>query len=102
MIEQVTDLFRAKFGRDPGPGDPLFFDSTSAGPQRISAEQFAGLESFMLQMAAETGLSPEHLYVIKKTRSIVARENIHYRTPEDIAEWNAVVEEYAAQSKIEQ
>jgi hypothetical protein len=102
VMEHVTDLFRAKFGRDPGPGDHLFFDPSSDVPRRMSDEQFAGLEGFMLKMLAEAGLSPEHLYAVKKTGRIVTRENMQYLTPEDIAEWNAAVQEYEAQSKAKQ
>jgi hypothetical protein len=33
--------FVAKFGREPGPGDPLFFDPTKDTPTPISAERMA-------------------------------------------------------------
>lgn len=26
LLEHQRDMFREKFRRDPGPGDPLFFD----------------------------------------------------------------------------
>lgn len=53
----------------------------------------------MLKMLAGAGLAPEHLHAVKKTGRIVTRENTQYLIPQDIAEWNAAVEEYEAQSK---
>jgi hypothetical protein len=31
MMERQAERFRNKFGRDPGPEDPIFFDPDAAG-----------------------------------------------------------------------
>ena len=40
-IEQQLDAFREKFGREPLPEDPLFFDPDASGdiPQRLSEKR---------------------------------------------------------------
>src|ERR1700731_4628248 len=45
IIAQQKKLFREQFGREPGPGDPLFFDPGVAAPQFLS-EQRAVFLSF--------------------------------------------------------
>jgi len=37
-ITQQKRLFREKFGREPGPEDPLFFDAASSVPEFLSVE----------------------------------------------------------------
>ena len=38
IIAQQKKLFREKFGQEPGPEDPLFFDPGVATPQFLSVE----------------------------------------------------------------
>ena len=35
LLEQQLERFRKKFGRDPGPGDPVFFDPDADEPTRM-------------------------------------------------------------------
>jgi len=44
FFEQQEQLFREKFGRDPGPEDPIFFDPTADEPRPLSKEQIEKLE----------------------------------------------------------
>lgn len=47
-IEIQRVAFVAKFGREPGAGDPLFFDPDADTPQRYSEEKFAALAEQMI------------------------------------------------------
>ena len=38
-LQQQRELFIAKFGREPGPDDPVFFDPTEDEPTEITAER---------------------------------------------------------------
>ena len=42
IIEAQLQRFREKFGRDPGPSDPVFFDPDAAEPVPISAVKGSG------------------------------------------------------------
>ena len=44
LFKQQDQLFREKFGRDPGPEDPIFFDPTSDEPRSLSKEQIEKFE----------------------------------------------------------
>lgn len=48
ILEQQRELFRQKFGRDPGPGDPIFFDPDMNTPDPIDmdAEWQAAIEEY--------------------------------------------------------
>jgi site-specific recombinase XerD len=35
VMEQQLEKFRQKFGRDPGPDDPVFFDAEADMPQLV-------------------------------------------------------------------
>lgn len=35
LLEEHRQAFREKFGREPGPGDPVFFDPDADEPRRL-------------------------------------------------------------------
>lgn len=46
-IKQQEEAFRRKFGRDMGPGDPVFFDPEADTPQPFSPEAIKDIEAQM-------------------------------------------------------
>jgi hypothetical protein len=64
MLDQVITAFKVKFGRDPQPGDPIFFDPdfdipTSFDPQKLS--------NIILKAMVKVGAPPEIIYAFEKT-----------------------------------
>jgi hypothetical protein len=55
VFEQQMEAFVEKFGREPGPTDPIFFDPESDTPQPLSPEKIADLEAQL----AEHGFDQE-------------------------------------------
>ena len=47
LIERQEEAFRLKFGRDIGPGDPVFFDPEADTPQPFSPEAIQNMEAQM-------------------------------------------------------
>jgi hypothetical protein len=81
--------FRAKFGRDPRPDEPLFFDPNKDAPVAIDLEQvFADLADNM----REAGISPELIYAYEKTGFILVEGREYTRAVTD--EYQAAIEEY--------
>jgi hypothetical protein len=93
-IAQQQQLFREKFGREPGPEDPLFFDPDSAVPEFLSAESQEKTWRALVQAAGESGMDPALVYAMNKTSRIVTKENVRFLTEADIQEWNDAVDEY--------
>ena len=59
------EAFRKKFGRDPGPDDPIFFDP-----------------------------DPAFIYAFKRTGRIVTESNKHRLTEKELRRWNDAISEY--------
>ncbi len=64
--------FREKFGRDPGPDDPVFFDPDADTPQELA----------------------EKVYAYRKTGLIVTEQNWGLLSKEQQQEWEAAIAEY--------
>ncbi len=56
IFEDQHDRFVEKFGREPGPKDPVFFDPDSDVPTKMPA---APLREVVLEVCAMTGLDVE-------------------------------------------
>ena len=97
MMQQQLQAFREKFGREPGPDDPIFFDPDADTPQPFRLEKF--LEESTEAMVA-AGIRPEIIYSHRKTGGlIVTEENQENLSAEDIAEWEAAIDEYFEKTK---
>jgi hypothetical protein len=93
-IAEQKRLFREKFGREPGPDDPLFFNPESAVPEFLSVESQEETWSALVQAAGESGMDPALVYAINKTGRIVTEQNMKFLTDADLQEWNDAVDEY--------
>jgi hypothetical protein len=57
-ITEQKRLFREKFGREPGPDDPLFFNPESAVPEFLSVESQEETWRALVHVAGESGMDP--------------------------------------------
>jgi hypothetical protein len=97
MMQQQLQAFREKFGREPGPDDPIFFDPDADTPQPFRLEKF--LEESTEAMVA-AGIRPEIIYAHRKTGGLIVTEkNQEKLSAEDIAEWEAAIDEYFERTK---
>ena len=94
IIAQQKKLFREQFGREPGPDDPLFFESSVAVPQFLSDESTDEIWKSLLQAAGDSGIVPAIVYAMNKTGRIVTETNVHFLTDAELQEWNDAVDEY--------
>ena len=90
-LRAQMERFRAKFGREPGPTDPVFFDPDADEPRPLNID--AAFDE-LAAIAGEVGVSPQLIYAKKKTGRIVTENNKQFLTPAELKEWNDAIEEY--------
>jgi membrane peptidoglycan carboxypeptidase len=94
-IEKQIAAFRKKFGREPGPNDPIFFDPDADTPQPYPEEKFRREWNDVMDEAVRTGgIRPELAYAAKKTGFIVTESNKKKLTRQQLREWDDAVQEY--------
>lgn len=102
VIERQLAAFRKKFGREPGPNDPLFFDPEADSPQPYPNEKFQRDWNELFDEVVRTGgMRSEIAYAAKKTGRVVTKENKKNLTRAELKEWDDAVKEYLDQiSKV--
>jgi hypothetical protein len=83
-LEQFRQAFIARHGREPGPDDLLFSDLPH--PEH--------LEAMMVEDMKAAGLDPAFIYAFEKTGLLVTEQNQHLTPENDLAGWDAAIEEY--------
>ncbi len=91
-IEEMRQAFITKFGREPGPNDPLFFDPDADEPRPLDPAQ---LQSELVAAMRESGVHEAVIHAFKKTGLIVSGENVSMFSPSDLAEYEAAINEYS-------
>ena len=89
-LRKQEQLFKEKFGREPGPGDPVFFDPDADTPQKINEEH---VDKAIIEAMVKAGMDPSYIYAYKKTGLLVTTDNWDKLSPEDQAEWTAAISE---------
>jgi hypothetical protein len=89
LFEAQRQKFIQKFGREPGPGDKVFFDMPH--PEQ--------LEHLTVQAMKQAGIDPAIIYAYEKTGRIVTEDNQHLLSQADLDEWQAAIEEYESKHR---
>ena len=92
------EAFIEKFGREPGPDDPVFFDPDADEPQELELERY---EKDLADAMAAAGIDPRLIYASRKTGLLVTEENLDKLPAETLEEWNAALDEYDELTKGE-
>jgi hypothetical protein len=96
MMEGQARRFRDKFGRDPRPEDPIFFDPDADEPRpleldTVTREMTEGLR----QAGRETGVDPALIEAWCELGYVVTEDNRHLFSVGDILVWEAAVRRHA-------
>jgi len=86
--------FRAKFGRDPGPNDPLFFDPDADEPISLPGDAWHGALDEMIAKADQIGLDPAYLKAWRELGYVITESNQHLFSAADVQAWSDAVEKY--------
>ena len=63
-MEGQFQRFREKFGKDPGPHDPVFFDPDANTPQELDWDR---VDFDIVDAMVKAGIEPEKIYAYRKT-----------------------------------
>jgi len=91
IVHELRARFEQKFGRAPGPGDPVFFavEADVSGPidqDRFDAVIIAAME------AAGVGAGIIHAY--RRTGLLITEHNVTSCSRNDLQRWQAALEGY--------
>ncbi len=90
-MRKQLKAFRKKFGRDPGPTDPVFFDPNKDVPTPMDEQE---MEKMLMAALLKSGAPPEVIYAHKKTGRLGVQGAMD-NWPEDARrEWEEAIEEY--------
>ena len=92
VIEEQRQKFIKQRGREPGPSDRLFFDMPP----------LEHVEHFMVQAMKQAGLHPAIIHAFEKTGLIVTEQNQYLLSENDLAEWEAAIQEYETRQDEEE
>jgi hypothetical protein len=93
LLQQRREVFRAKFGRDPHPMDPLLFDPDADEPRPLDERR---VKAAMVKAMSCAGFEPEAIYAFEKTDLVATMQDAGDLEGEELAEWRAAIYEYRA------
>lgn len=91
MLEAQRRRFEEKFGRPPGPEDPLFFDPDSDEPRPVS---LLGMEDATVAMLEAAGISPAWIYAYQHTDGLLPGSDGSFASERDSDEWHEAVDRF--------
>jgi hypothetical protein len=92
MIKCQTRRFRDKFGRDPGPEDPVFFDPEADQPRPCDQDTVTREITEALRHAGtEAGVDPALIEAWCQLGYVITEDNRHLFSASDIAAWDEAV-----------
>jgi hypothetical protein len=86
LLKHQRQKFLDLYGREPGPGDKVFFD----------APPLEHVEHQIVEAMKAAGFDPAFIYAYEKTGRLVTEQNQHLLSDADLAEWQAAIDEYQA------
>ena len=90
-LEDQKKAFIKKFGREPGPSDPVFFNPDSDTPEPINTDRVKDEVVKAMQVA---GIPPALIYAYKKTGFMVTEANRDLMDKKNLEEWTEAIDEY--------
>ena len=99
ILRKQRKKFIKKFGREPGPNDPVFFDPNASTPVEYDADK---VQAAFLNAMLAARTPPELVYAFQKTGLIVNETGYKSMSPEDRAEYEAAIAEYLAMERAQE
>lgn len=90
-LDGQLEAFREKFGREPEPDDPLFFDLDADEPTRLTKEHFDSMMLDMAESAVELGIDPALVHAWREVGYVVTAENRSMFTTAEVLSYSRAV-----------
>jgi hypothetical protein len=97
-LDEQRLAFIAKFGREPGPGDPLIFDPDADVPTPMSEVK---MHADLIAAMTKANAPPEVIYAYRKTGLLAAGDQSGW-PPERVKEWEDAIQEYFALAPVDE
>ena len=94
VFKEQRKLFIKKFGREPGPDDPIFFDPDADTPQFIPGQTRERLIEQMIEAMRNAGIDEGYIYAYMKTGLLITEEDVDLMRPEELEEFEEAIREY--------
>jgi hypothetical protein len=96
MMEHQAERFRHKFGRDPSPEDPIFFDPDADEPRPFDpATASREITEELRHAGTEAGIDPALVEAWCELGYVITEDTRHLFSASDIAAWNEAVRRHA-------
>ena len=95
-LKQLKQAFKEKFGREPGPNDPIFFDPDCDVPIPMDEHKFT---RELIEAMKRAKLPPEKIYATEKTGFVATEDNWYLLSISQKEEWRTALDEYFALNK---
>lgn len=92
MLRRRRALFVEKFGREPGPEDPLFFDADAREPRPLEELDFDW--DMIFEAFDATGIDPAYAEAWRELGYLVTEMNRHTFTAHEVEAWDEAVERH--------
>lgn len=96
VLELNRKIFVKKFGRDPRPDEPLFFDPDDPGPEPVPfpLEKLEQEHSLMIDCLEALGAHPAVCYAARKCDFIVNTKSVHWIDDSQVDDWQNAIREW--------
>ena len=91
IVHELRARFEQKFGRAPGPGDPVFFDAQADASGPIDQDRF---DAVIIAAMEATGVGAAIIHAYRRTGMLVSEHNVAYCSKDELRRWQAALEEY--------
>lgn len=93
-VERLRADFRAHFGRDPEPGEPLYFDPAAAEPTPLDEQAMEAVVGELASSAKAAGLDPAYLLAVNDVGYMVTEDTTHLFTAHEVEAYLDAVERH--------
>jgi len=94
MLEQWTDDFESRFGRTPGPGDPLFYSDNRDEPTQMTEGELAASFNEFFDHAVKAGVPIPFMEAWRELGYAIVPQNVHLFSRREVTDFYAAIERF--------
>ena len=91
IVHDLRARFEQKFGRAPGPGDPVSFGFEADAVDPVDQDRF---DAVMVAAMEAAGVTASLVHAYRRTGLLISEHNVGSCSRADLRRWQAALEEY--------